>query len=80
MLGAFARAGVGALGAYFIALVIERVLGAFLSVMASAPGGSSSMVYSATAAAQQNFLLLALVGILVAFLVNAQVESRLGGA
>lgn len=80
MLGALARAAVGALGAYLVALILEEMLGAFLSVMANAPNGSSSSIYNATAAVQQNFLLLALVGIVVAFVVDAQVESRLGGA
>lgn len=79
MLGAFARAGVGALCAYGIALILEQFLGVLLSVMENAPDAESSMPYVAVATAQERFFLLALVGIGATLLVRAHVESQIGG-
>lgn len=79
MFGTFVKAGVGALGVYGIALILEKFLGEVLSIMANAPNAKSSMIYNAVSTAQNQFLLLGLVGIGTVLLVRAHVESKIGG-
>lgn len=80
MWGAFWHLGLGAVGAFGIALILERFLGGVLSLMAEVPGAESSDLYSTIATVQEHFLFLAIIGLVVAFLARAHAESVLGGA
>lgn len=71
------RSAVDVVGGFFVALVVERMLGVLHSLGTNAPNAGSSDVVSAIATVQDNFLLLILLGIVVAFLARAQVEAQL---
>lgn len=80
MWGAVVRAATDIVGGYFVALIVERMLGVMLSLIENAPGAENSQLPGAIATVEQNFLLLVLLGVVIAFLARAHVESQLVGA
>lgn len=77
MWGTFWTAATSLVGGYFVALIVERVLGVMLTVAQNAPNSDSSAVVDAISTAQSNFYLLVILGIVIAFLARAVVEARL---
>lgn len=63
-------------GGFFIALIVERVLGLLITVGADAPG-ESGWLLDALRTVQDNFYLLVLLGVVVAFLTRAHIEANL---
>lgn len=80
MWGAVVRATVSVVGGYFIALIVERMLGVMVTLANGAPNSGQSSLPGALATVQDNFFLIVLLGIVVAYLARAHVESRLVGS
>jgi hypothetical protein len=79
MWGASLRAVIAFAGGYFIALIVERMLGLLLAVAQDAPGSGNSAPIGALSVVQENFLLLVLLGAIIAWLARAHVEAKLVG-
>lgn len=77
MWGATVRAATDTVGGFFVALIIERMLGVINSVGQNAPDSGSSPVISATLVMQENFYLLVILGIIAAYLARAHVEAKM---
>jgi len=77
MWGAVARAATSAVGGYFVALIVERMLGVLATLANDAPNSDSSPIPGAIITVQENFFLLVLLGIVVAYLASAHVEASL---
>lgn len=79
MWGIVFRSALDAAGGYFIALIVERTLGVMLTLAEDAPNSDGSSIVGAMQTAQENFLLLIILGIVLTFLARAHVESQLAG-
>lgn len=79
MWGRLLRAATSAVGGYFIALIVERMLGVLLTLYNNAPGSGSSVFPTAISTVQSNFLLLVGIGIVATYLAGAHVEAQLVG-
>lgn len=77
MWGIVARAASSVVGGYFVALIAERMLGVLVTLANDAPNSDSSPIPGALTAVQENFFLLVLIGIVVAFLAAAHVEASI---
>lgn len=77
MWGATVRAVTSVVGGFFVALIVERFLGVLLDLANGAPDSSGSPIIGALTTAHENFYLLVLLGIVVAYLARAHVEAKM---
>jgi len=77
MWGLLWRGATSLVGGYFVALIVERVLGVMLTVANNASNSGTSAVVDAIGTVQSNFYLLVIIGAVVAFLAGTVVEARL---
>jgi hypothetical protein len=79
MLGAFIRAAGTFVGAMLIASVLAAVFDPLIAESIKPQLGTDSLIYTAMNAAVDQFIVTAVVAVLLGLIVRSVVESKLGG-